>query len=81
MEHARRRGLARLMLRWPDRRAQLRAFSPDDARLGELFEAYELACEAASYWQKSDAPFGLERAREYQALADATEEDILLKIS
>lgn len=81
MEGARKRGLARLMLRWPERRLLLRKLSFNDPSLCDLFEAYELACEAAAYWAKADSPLGLERAREYQALAAATEEDILHRIS
>ena len=81
MENARKRGLTRLMLRWPERRPLLRTLSSNDPRLGDLFEAYELACEAATYWARADSPIGSERAREYRALAAATEEDILLKLS
>lgn len=81
MEKAQRRGLARLMLRWPDRRAQLKAGFDRDARLAELCEAYEVACEAASYWAKSPAPVAFERLEEYRSLASATEQDILNRIS
>lgn len=81
MRNARKRGLARLMLRWPDRRAQLRLISCDDPGLADLFEAYELAWEAAGYWAKIDSGVAAERTREYRALAIATEEDILDRIS
>lgn len=81
MEHAQRRGLARLMLRWPSRRAELREKCARDPRLVELCEAYEAACEAASYWAKSPAPLGRQRTEEYNALASATEQDILERIS
>jgi hypothetical protein len=81
MENARKRGHARLMLRWPGRRAQLRLISCDDPGLGDLFEAYELAWEAASYWAKIDTVMASERACEYRDLAIATEEDILHRIS
>lgn len=81
MEQAQRRGLARLMLRWPDRRASLREKCGHDPRLVELCEAYEDACEAAAYWAKSPAAIGPERAEEYHALASATEQDILERIS
>jgi hypothetical protein len=81
MEKAQRRGLARLMLRWPDRRAQLKAGFDADSRLAELCEAYEVACEAASYWARSPAAVAFERAEEYRSLASATEQDILNRIS
>lgn len=81
MDQAQKRGLARLMLRWPERRAQLRQRFAQDPRLVELCEAYETACEAAAYWTKSSAPVGPERAEEYQALMRATEQDILIRIS
>jgi len=45
-----RAGLARLMLRWPDRRLELVRASR--TRLLESFEAYELACDAAAAWSK-----------------------------
>jgi hypothetical protein len=81
MEQAQRRGLARLMLRWPDRRAALREKCARDPPLVELCEAYEAACEAAAYWAKSSAAIGRERAEEYNTLASATEQDILERIS
>lgn len=81
MEQAQRRGLARLMLRWPDRRAALRETCSRDPRLMELCEAYEVACEAAAYWSKSPSAVGRERTEEYNALASATEQDILERIS
>lgn len=81
MEQAQKRGLARLMLRWPDRRTVLREKYGHDLRLAELCEAYEAACEAAAYWAKSPSAVGLERTAEYNALASATEQDILERIS
>lgn len=81
MEQAQRRGLARLMLRWPDRRAVLREKCGQDLRLVELCEAYEAACEAAAYWAKSPAAVARERVEEYNTLASATEQDILERIS
>lgn len=81
MDQAQRRGLARLMLRWPGRRVELREKCARDPRLVELCEAYEAACEAATYWAKSPAPVANQRAAEYNALASATEQDILERIS
>lgn len=81
MEKAQRRGLARLMLRWPHKRATLKALFDRDARLAELCEAYEVACEAAAYWGKSSSAAAAERAQEYRSLMMATEQDILNRIS
>ncbi|WP_248310003.1 hypothetical protein [Bosea sp. WAO] len=81
MEQAQRRGLARLMLRWPNRRTELREKFARDPRLVELCEAYEAACEAAAYWAKSPATVSKQRLEEYNALASATEQDILERIS
>lgn len=81
MEKAQRRGLARLMLRWPQKRAALKTLFDRDARIAELCEAYEVACEAASYWDKSAAPAALERSQEYRSLMIATEQDILNRLS
>ena len=58
MEHAQARGLARLMLRWPERRAELRRKAAHDAHLLALCEAYEAACGAAEYWAKERPPLG-----------------------
>jgi hypothetical protein len=81
MSNAMRRGLARLMLRWPEKRAELVRRAQQDARFCELCEAYESACEAIEYWTHSSAPTAEERAAEYRALASATEHDILDTLS
>jgi hypothetical protein len=81
MDKAQKRGLARLMLRWPERRAVLRQHYAEDPGFAELCDAYETACDAALYWAKSTAPVGAERAEEYQALMTATEQDILHRLS
>ncbi len=81
MDQARKRGLARLMLLWPQHRARLRLRYAQDPGFAELCDAYETACEAASYWAKSASPVGPERAEEYRALMTATEQDILLRLS
>lgn len=77
MERSERRGLARLLLRYPDRREALRGKAAEDANFRDLCEAYESACEATGYWVKSTEPVGPERAEEYRQLAGAIEEDIL----
>ncbi|KAA0121891.1 hypothetical protein CIW48_21325 [Methylobacterium sp. P1-11] len=74
-----RRGLARLMLRYPERRAAFRRKAADDPYFLELCEAYEAACEAAEYWSKSSEPVAADRTHEYRALASEVEEDILRK--
>lgn len=81
MNQARKRGLARLMLRWPERRAELRQRYATDPGFAELCDAYETACDAAAYWGKSTAAFGPDRAEEYRGLMTATEQDILHRLS
>lgn len=62
------------MLRWPQRRLELRqGYAP---RLLELFEDYELACEAADHWRAVTSPEGRSRAEEYRVLAREIEQDI-----
>ena len=81
MDDVRRRGIARLALRWPQRRSQLEQSLKKEPRLGELCEAYEVACVAVDYWLRSDAPVASARVEEYRALALATEQDILDTLS
>lgn len=81
MDQAQKRGLARLLLRWPERRTELRQRFVQDQRLAELCGAYEAACEAASYWSKSADGVGPARAHEYRSLAIETEQDILIRLS
>ncbi|CAN7436303.1 hypothetical protein [Bosea sp. LjRoot237] len=76
MNQAQRRGLARLMLRWPQRRTELIDRCDQDTRFLELSEAYEAACGAADYWAKSGSPEAQMRAEEYRALAFEIERDI-----
>ncbi|MBD8907978.1 hypothetical protein MZTS_14920 [Methylorubrum zatmanii] len=81
MERSERRGLARLLLRYPEHREALRDKAAEGANFRELCDAYEAACEAASYWSKSGEPVGPERACEYRQLAEAIEEDILRNLA
>ncbi|WID99344.1 hypothetical protein QO058_14560 [Bosea vestrisii] len=69
MNQAQRRGLARLMLRWPKRRTELSDRCGQDPHFPELSEAYEAACGATDYWATSSSPEGQARAEEYRALA------------
>ncbi|GJE30330.1 hypothetical protein LDDCCGHA_0497 [Methylobacterium oxalidis] len=81
MEHSQKRGLARLLLRHPERRDELRRKYAENAHIRELCDAYEAACEAAEYWAKSSDLIGPNRAEEYRELATATEGDILHVLS
>ena len=81
MDGAERRGFARLMLRWPERRAELRRMVPGDVHLCELCGAYEAACEAATFWAKAEGPVGATRAQEYRHLANSVEQDIIERLS
>lgn len=81
MECSQKRGLARLLLRHPEHRDELRRKYAQNAHIRELCDAYEAACEAAEYWAKSSDQIGPTRAEEYRELATATEEDILRVLS
>jgi hypothetical protein len=81
MDATRKRGLARLMLRWPDRRSILKERFLGDPSVSELCEAYETACEAYAYWTKIPSELASERSEEYRALAAETEQDILRLIT
>lgn len=81
MEHSQKRGLARLLLRWPEHRSLLRGRIADDPYLLELIGAYEAACEAIEYWSRSKSAVAMERVEEYRQLCIATEQDILAKIA
>ncbi|KQO85760.1 conserved protein of unknown function [Methylorubrum extorquens] len=74
-----RRGLARLMLRHPQRRAAFRRLAADDPYFLELCEAYEAACAAVEFWAKSNDPAAPDRTCEYRVLAAEVEKDILRK--
>lgn len=60
--------MARLILRWPEGRTALRAKSVSDPVLIELSEEYDLACNAAVHWSKSDTPGAADIAGEYRSL-------------
>jgi hypothetical protein len=77
MEELRRRGVARLMLRWPDLRAELKQRARQDSAFSDLCGAYEDACAAAEQWARSAAAIARERTQEYRDLASDTEQDIL----
>jgi len=76
MQEGARRGLARLMLRWPDRRSQLERAS-ERASIADLYSAYDMACSAVEHWSHSNEPNAEDRLNEYRALVSATEKDIL----
>jgi hypothetical protein len=80
VEHVQKRGLARLLLRWPEYRSSLQRRAQDDPYLLDLIGAYETACEAVEYWSRADNVVARERAEEYRQLLMATEHDILAKI-
>ena len=81
MEQAQKRGLSRLLLRWPERRAALRTSMAHDPQLAELCEVYETACVATEYWMKSNAAIAPVRVAEYTDLASAMEQDIIKRLS
>lgn len=81
MDATRKRGLARLMLRWPERRTILKERFLTDPSVSELCEAYETACEAVAYWAKIPSDLADARSEEYRSLAVETEQDILRLIT
>jgi hypothetical protein len=81
MDDACRRGAARFALRRPGARSALERRIKKDPRIGELCEAYEMACSAVDYWLHSPAAEAAARADEYRALAMATEQDIIEALS
>ena len=77
MDETQRRGLARLMLRWPSARPELLRRVSEDTTFADLCGAYDEACQAAERWSRSPAPNAAARADEYGELARETEQDIL----
>jgi hypothetical protein len=80
MEQTQRRGMAKLMLRWPKYRVALRERAMADPYLLELIGAYESACEAFDYWSSATVAVAGDRANEYRELLLATEDDILARV-
>ena len=70
-------GMARLMLRWPDRRDQLR----HAVSLASLYECYALACDAAHWWSKQPSSRGFALAREYINLVTELEAEVATELS
>lgn len=77
MNEASKRGISRLMLRLPVKRAVLQRKHAASFEFSELCEAYDLACDAAVYWDKSTAANALSIASEYRALVPDIEQDII----
>ncbi|KRE11730.1 hypothetical protein ASE66_24805 [Bosea sp. Root483D1] len=70
---ARKRGLARLKLRWPRWRHKLDVAAQRDVFFGELCEEYDRACEAADHWARAAEVWATERESEYRDLASELE--------
>ncbi|RXT57430.1 hypothetical protein B6S44_03135 [Bosea sp. Tri-44] len=81
MEQAEKRGLSRLLLRWPERRAALRSSLERDPHLAELCEAYETACAASEYWSRSNSALAQQRVAEYRSIIAALEQDIIKSLA
>ncbi|PTM41547.1 hypothetical protein [Bosea sp. 124] len=76
MDITSKRGFARLMLRLPEYRTELRQHA-DHPQLKELGEAYELAFEAAAFWSRSTASVASACTAEYRDLVFDLEQDVL----
>ncbi|WP_146170181.1 hypothetical protein [Bosea sp. 124] len=81
MTQEQRAGLARLMLCWPEGRAALRLMSASDIPLLDLCEAYNLACNAAAYWSKSNSANAAEIADEYRSLVPEIEAEARQRVN
>ena len=69
MTHQERSGLARLMLRWPERREKLsRACA-----LFDLFAGYSLACQSADLWSRQAGERAELIAKDYREVISALE--------
>lgn len=68
-------GLRRLMLRLPERRAELSAVS--DGTMLEIFESYDLAASAFNYWVGLTTPDDRAIAGQYQDMIAQLEAEII----
>ena len=76
-----RRGLSRLMLRWPARRAVLANRAETDEEFASLCEIYAEAHDALETWRRSEHPLSDARVSEYRELVAEIEGEILDKIA
>ncbi|CAH1653548.1 hypothetical protein BOSEA31B_10945 [Hyphomicrobiales bacterium] len=72
MTQERKSGLARLLLRWPERRGELLRADT----LADLYEGYSLACEAAHWWGKQPGAMAAIIADDYRNLVTALELEV-----
>lgn len=80
MTHERNAGLARLLLRYPERRhAILRvALTPT---MADLCESYELACVAAEHWAEVPGSKAAAMTAEFRLLIGAIEAEVTRELS
>lgn len=76
MCHKQKRGLARLLIRWPDRRDQLVRAARSQTMM-DICESYELAWSAALHWAKAPGSKAAEIATEYRLLIIEIEQEVL----
>ncbi|WP_342236315.1 hypothetical protein [Inquilinus sp. OTU3971] len=76
-----RRGLSRLMLRWPARRAVLANRAETNDEFASLCEIYAEAHDALETWLRSDHSLADARAAEYRELVAEIEGEILDKLA
>ena len=76
-----RRGLSRLMLRWPAFRGVLASCAEADDEFASLCEIYAEAQDALEAWRKSGHVSAPARATEYMEMVSEIENDILDKLS
>jgi hypothetical protein len=76
-----RRGLARLMLRNPNRRKDLERGFRCNPHVAEMCEAYDLACTTLEHWQKNPEVVAADRTDEYRSVIAETEQEIIAMVS
>jgi hypothetical protein len=73
---AERRGLFRLMSKWPEMRPQLADCGSSDPDFISLCELYDEACAALENWRRSPAAVAPARIAEYEQLVSDLEIDV-----
>lgn len=79
MKPEQRSGLARLMLRWPDRRAELERAA--EGPILDLYESYEEASLACAKWARQTDSAAIAITEDYRRLLGDLEDEIANHLS